>query len=55
MREELKEDIQANGIKQQQIADQLDVSKSLISRYLKGTRTLSNEKQVILRQILKQG
>lgn len=53
MREELKEFLKSKGIKQKWIADQLGVDSSLISRYLKGTRTLSNEKQAILRQILK--
>lgn len=53
MREELKDYLKNNGIKQKFIAEQLNVSTSLISRYLQGTRTLSAEKEFLLKQIIK--
>ena len=49
---DLKKKIEKKGLKQVWLAEQIGVSKSLLSLYLSGERNLSEEKEKMLKGLL---
>lgn len=53
IREQAKNYIEQNGIKQNFIARKLEISDAMMSYYLNGHKNLSNEKELQLKQIIR--